>query len=98
MAFDLAMTSGSSGAPLFRLDAPANTFCGVNIGGMFYHLLMCIFSLHYEIQYYQDERWPQGWNHAYTVANPYFVNVSSLCGAFLASVTSWNTSSCSSIR
>lgn len=33
MAYDLALHSGSSGAPLFRFDAPDNTFCGVHIGG-----------------------------------------------------------------
>jgi len=57
MAYDLALTSGSSGAPLFRFDGPVNTFCGIHIGG----------------EYYQDGRWPQGWNHGYSVLNPHFV-------------------------
>lgn len=57
MAYDLAMLAGSSGAPIVRLDAPPNTFCGIHIGG----------------EYYQDHRYPRGWNHGYTVANPHFV-------------------------
>jgi len=56
IAYDMAMTSGSSGAPLFRFDAPANTFFGIHLGG----------------ECYQDEQWPVGWNHGYTVANPHF--------------------------
>jgi len=57
LAYDLAMFSGSSGAPIIRVDAPADTFCGIHIGG----------------ENYQDSCWPIGWNHAYSVTNPHFV-------------------------
>ncbi len=34
----MAMLGGSFGAPIIRIDAPANTFCGVHIGGLFLSL------------------------------------------------------------
>ncbi len=35
MAYDISLTNGSSGAPIFRFDSPNNVFCGIHIGGVF---------------------------------------------------------------
>lgn len=93
------MTFCSSRAPLFRFDAHDNTFCGVHLGGeaFFYYIQKLLLLNYYLIQkkiivmwylckigeYYQDERWPQGWNHVYTVSHPHFVLMYLCYGTFL---------------